>query len=168
MHARASSGRDGVEVESDVSALLEYPDGATGVLTASTLIPAGTNRIELHGESGVIRAEGERARVGTWDDPIPKMHVERTNPFEGVAVSWQDVEPTGDDAMSFNDCVIACHLDFIDAIRTGREPLNNADQATMSVEVCNAVYLSAVTGRTGRTAARPGALRRRVRADVRG
>jgi predicted dehydrogenase len=146
VRAFAASGRDGVEIESDVSALLEFPDGATGVLTASTLIPGGTNRIELHGDRGMIRAEGERARVGTWDDPTSTMRVERTNPFEGVAVSSQDVEPTGEDAMSFNDCVIACHRDFIDAIRTGREPLNNADQASMSVEVCNAVYLSAVTG----------------------
>jgi predicted dehydrogenase len=126
--------------------LLEFPDGATGTLTASTLIPAGTNRIELHGERGTIRAEGERARIGTWEQSTSVMRVERTNPFEGVAVSWQDVEPTGEHAMSFNDCVLACHRDFIDAIRSGREPLNNADQASMSVEVCNAVYLSAVTG----------------------
>ncbi len=146
VHARASSGRADVDVESDVSALLEFPDGATGVLTASTLIPAGTNRIDLHGDRGTIRAEGERARTGTWEQPTSVMRVERTNPFEGVAVDWQDVEPTGDDAMDFNDCVIACHRDFIDAIRSRREPLNNADQAAMSVEVCNAVYLSAVTG----------------------
>jgi predicted dehydrogenase len=146
VHARASSGRDAVEVESDVSALLEFPDGATGVLTASTLIPGGTNRIELHGDGGTIRAEGDRARTGTWEQATSVMRVERTNPFEGVAVSWEDVEPTGDDAMSFNDCVLACHRDFIDAIRSRREPLNNADQATMAVEVCNAVYLSAVTG----------------------
>lgn len=146
VEARASSGRDGVEIESNVSALLEYANGATGVLTASTLIPAGTNRIELHGDRGLIRAEGERARTGTWEQPTSVMRVERTNPFEGVAVTWQDVEPSGDDATSFNDCVLACHRDFIEAIRTGREPLNNAEQATMSVEVCNAVYLSAVTG----------------------
>jgi predicted dehydrogenase len=145
VRARAWRGRADVEVEDDVSAILEYPNDATGILTASTLVPGGTNRIELHGERGTIRAEMARARQGTWDKPISTMLVERTNPFEPVVVSWTDVEPSGD-AMTFDECVTACHNDFIDAIANGRESLNNAAEATKSVEVANAVYLSALTG----------------------
>lgn len=144
--ARGWRARPDIEIEDDVSAVLEFPDGARGMLTASTLVPAGTNRIELHGDGGTIRAEGTRARVGTWEQPISTMLVESTNPFELVGVSWQDLENTDGLPMTFDECVSACHRDFIDAIANDREPLNNADQATMSVEVANAVYLSAVTG----------------------
>jgi predicted dehydrogenase len=143
--AQARSVRPGIEVEDDVSALLEFPGGATGVITASTLVPGGTNRIELHGDRGAIRAEMARARVGTWDTPTSTTLVESTNPFEQVPVTWTDVEPTAH-AGTFDESVFACHRDFIDAIENGRDPLNNPAQATMSVEVCNAVYLSAVTG----------------------
>jgi predicted dehydrogenase len=145
VRAQAWRGRPDVEVEDDVSAILEFPGGATGILTASTLVPGGTNRIELHGDRGTIRAEMARARHGTWEVPTSTMLVERTNPFEPVIVSWADVEPAGD-AMTFEECVVACHADFIDAITAGRDPLNNAVEATKSVEVANAVYLSALTG----------------------
>jgi predicted dehydrogenase len=144
--AKAWRARPDIEVEDDVSAVLEFRSGARGVLTASTLVPAGTNRIELHGDAGTIRAEGTRARLGTWEEPISTMLTERTNPFEGVAVTWEDLEPDGEHAMTFDECVSACHRDFIDAIQSDREPLNNADEATKSVEVANAVYLSAVLG----------------------
>jgi predicted dehydrogenase len=145
VRAQAWRGREDVEVEDDVSAILEFPGGATGILTASTLVPGGTNRIDLHGDRGAIRAEMARARHGTWNEPTSTMLIERTNPFEPVVVSWTDVEPAGD-AMTFDECVAGCHNDFIDAIANGREPLNNAAEATKSVEVANAVYLSALTG----------------------
>jgi predicted dehydrogenase len=145
VQARAWRGRDGVEVEDDVSAVLEFPGGASGILTASTLVPGGTNRIELHGDSGTVRAEGDRARRGRWDEPTSTMLAERKNPFEPVIVSWEDIEPSGD-AMTFDECVVACHRDFIAAINGDRQPLNNADEATKSVEVANAVYLSALMG----------------------
>ena len=144
--AKAWHARPGIEVEDDVSAVLEFPDGARGILTASTLVPAGTNRIELHGDAGTIRAEGTRARLGTWEQPTSVTMTESTNPFELVPVSWQDLENTDGLPMTFDECVSACHRDFIDAITRDREPLNNAEQATMSVEVANAVYLSAITG----------------------
>jgi len=143
--AKAWRGRPDVEVEDDVSAILEFPNGARGVLTASTLDPGGTNRIELTGDRGAIRAEGERLRTGRWDEATSSMLRERMNPFEAVPVSWENLEPTGD-ALTFDECVTACHRDLVDAIQSGREPLNNADEATKSVEVANAIYLSALVG----------------------
>ncbi len=143
--AKAWRGRPDVEVEDDVYAVLEFPNGARGMLTASTLDPGGTNRIELTGDRGAVRAEGERLRTGRWEDATSTMLRERMNPFEAVPVEWENIEPTGD-AMTFDECVVACHRDFVDAIKSNREPLNNAVEASKSVEVANAVYLSALTG----------------------
>ncbi|MEX2538307.1 MAG: Gfo/Idh/MocA family oxidoreductase [Actinomycetota bacterium] len=143
--AKAWRARPDVEVEDDVYAVLEFANGARGMLTASTLDPGGTNRIELTGDCGAIRAEGERLRTGRWDDATSTMLRERKDPFEAVPVTWENIEQTGD-AMTFDECVAACHRDFVDAVDSGREPLNNASEATKSVEVANAVYLSALTG----------------------
>ena len=145
VYAQAWRTRPGVEVEDDLYAILEFPDGARGMLSASTIDPAGRNRIDITGDRGCLRAQGERLRRGRTEDAISTMLEERKNPFEPVAIEWEDVEPSGE-AQTFDEYVKSCHRDFIDAITSGRDPLNSAEEATRAVEVTNAVYLSAVTG----------------------
>jgi len=59
-------------------------------------------------------------------------------------VTWEHVDPSGD-AVTYDDCVRACERDFLDAIAQQRPSSIGPGEATMSVEVANAVYLSAVT-----------------------
>lgn len=143
--ARAWSGRPGVQVEDDVYAVLEFTGGARGMISATTLDPAGENRLDFTCDGGALRAWGDRLRRARWEDPTTQMLAERTNLFESPPVSWEDVEGSGD-AMTYDECVAACERDFIDAIRSGRTPSIDPDEATRSVEVANAVYLSALTG----------------------
>ena len=49
-----------IEVEDDVTAYLEYPNGATGVFVTTTGDAPGTNRLELTFEMGRIICEGEK------------------------------------------------------------------------------------------------------------
>ena len=69
-----------IEVEDDVSALLEFPNGATGVFVASTGDLPGTNRLEIDCEKGKLVCEdgkvlvrklgvSEREICFTSDDP---------------------------------------------------------------------------------------------------
>jgi predicted dehydrogenase len=143
--ARAWRGRPDVEVEDDVYAVLEYQDGAHGMLSASTLDPPGINRLEITGDKGALHAEGEWVRRARWDGSTSGVLTESTNPFDRIDVAWEDVEPSGD-AMTYDECVNACERDFLDAIENNRPPSIGPDEATMSVEVCNAVYLSALLG----------------------
>ena len=58
-----------IEVENDVTAYLEYPNGATGLFVTSTHETPGTNRLELSGDRGKIVVENNeitfyRNRVG--------------------------------------------------------------------------------------------------------
>lgn len=49
-----------IEVEDDVSAYVEYPNGGTGVFVTSTADAPGTNRMEIHGNMGkLVYAEGK-------------------------------------------------------------------------------------------------------------
>jgi predicted dehydrogenase len=143
--ARAWRARPDVEVEDDVYALLEFAGGARGAISATTLDPAGRNRLDFTCDAGTLQVEGERLRRASWEDPTSVMLTERTNLYEAPPVSWQDVEPSGD-ALTYDACVEACEADFIDAIRSGRPPSIDPAEATTSVEVANAVYLSAITG----------------------
>lgn len=49
-----------IEVEDDVTAYLEYPNGATGVFITSTGDAPGTNRFEITGEKGKLVCENEK------------------------------------------------------------------------------------------------------------
>ncbi|MEX2502971.1 MAG: hypothetical protein WD336_11390, partial [Trueperaceae bacterium] len=44
-------------------------------------------------------------------------------------------------ASAYDECVRACHLDFLGAIRDGRDALNHAAEAAKSVEFANALFL---------------------------
>src|SRR5262249_35463940 len=46
------------EVEDELHALLEWPNGARGTLSASMNDPAGYEMFELHGDRGAIRVQG--------------------------------------------------------------------------------------------------------------
>lgn len=143
--ANAWCGRPDVEIEDDVYAVLEFPGGARGVLCASTLDPAGVNRLEFVFDGGALRAEGEGLDRARWEDPTSRMLAERTNLFEAVPVTWEQVAMSGD-ATTFDECVSCCQRDFLDAIAQGCDCLVHPAEATRAVEVANAVYLSALTG----------------------
>lgn len=49
-----------IDVENDISALVEYPGGATGVFVASGHDPMGTDRLEIDFEKGKIVLENSR------------------------------------------------------------------------------------------------------------
>lgn len=49
-----------IEVEDDVTAYLEYPNGATGVFVTTTADAPGTNRLEITGTKATIVCEGNR------------------------------------------------------------------------------------------------------------
>jgi predicted dehydrogenase len=52
-----------IEVEDNVTAYVEYPNGATGVFITGTGECPGTNRLEIHGDRGKVVLEGNHI---TW------------------------------------------------------------------------------------------------------
>ena len=57
-----------IEVEDSISAVIEYPNGALGVIQATTCIKPGfCRRLELHGTEGSIVLEEDR--IVLWDAP---------------------------------------------------------------------------------------------------
>jgi predicted dehydrogenase len=52
-----------IEVEDEVSAFLEYENGATGLFVASTGEAPGTNRLEIVGDLGTVITDGSEATL---------------------------------------------------------------------------------------------------------
>jgi predicted dehydrogenase len=135
-----------IEVEDEVTALLEFDDGCRGVVAASTVDPVGANRIELHGEAGTIVAEGDGLRRATFaGSPVGALSARCEDDFPAITPAWiEEVTPTGREEL---DSLLRCHRDFVAALRSGGQPRNHPVAALQAIAVANAIYLSAVRQR---------------------
>ncbi len=146
--AWARRSRHDVQVEDDVLAFLEYPNGARGTIVASTTDPVGVDAVTVHGERGTLSIEGFRLRRATFGDGTQgaqQLTDESTEDFDDVPVEWTDVVEPGGKSEWF-DMMLDCHRDFVAAIREARPAANPPDEASRALELINALYLSAVRG----------------------
>ena len=65
-----------IEVEDDVTAYVEYPNGATGVFVTSTGDAPGTNRLEVTGDRGKVVIEG--GKMVFHRNRVPEREFNRT------------------------------------------------------------------------------------------
>jgi predicted dehydrogenase len=146
--AWARRARHRAEVEDDVVAFLEYPNGARGTLVASTTDPVGVDTVTVHGDRGTLSIEGFRLRRATFGDGTlgaQQLTDESTEDFDVIPVEWGDVVEPGGKSEWF-DMMLDCHRDFVAAIREGRPAANPPAAASRSIELINALYLSALRG----------------------
>ncbi len=133
----ALGGRHAIEVEDDVTALLEYADGTTGVFATSTGEAPGSNRLEVAADRGRVVIEGDCLRI--IRNAIPASEFSRTT-RERFAKP-----PTTEEAQAFADHggqhaeVLA---DFAAACLDGRPPLAPGVEGIRSLELGNAMLLA--------------------------
>ena len=75
-----------IEVEDDVTAYVEYENGATGTFITTTGDIPGTNRFEITLEHGKLIAEGDKLMM--WRSEISEPEFSRTNE---VAFAWPEI-----------------------------------------------------------------------------
>jgi len=85
-----------IEVEDDVTAYVEYANGATGVFITSTGDCPGTNRFEITLEKGKLIAEGNTLKM--WKSPVSEREfsASNTNPFGSMKFAMTTVETDGE------------------------------------------------------------------------
>ncbi len=136
--------RHNIEVEDEVTAYLEYKNGATGVFIASTGEAPGTNRLEIAGEKGkIVLEEGEltfyqnevtvsdqlkNSPGGFTKPPLRKVTFPDIKPFEATSHS-----------MIFQN--------FINTILNDEKLIAPAEEGIKSVEIGNAMLYSGLTGK---------------------
>ena len=142
--ARCAFGKyHDIEVEDEVTALLEFANGAIGVFVASTGEAPGTNRLEIAGELG--RLVYEDGKIAFWRNEVPMSEFSRTapEPFGRPASALVPVEAEGHGGQH-NEVL----RNFADAILDGAPLIAPATEGIHSVELANAMLLSAWLGRS--------------------
>jgi predicted dehydrogenase len=132
-----------IEVEDEVTAYMEFPNGATGVFITSTGEAPGTNRLELAGENGRVVVEGDRVTFTRNVESCRRFSRETKEAFSAPDVWNVDVPATGKGGQHR-----AIIQNFVDAILDRTPLIAPAREGTRSVELANAMLLSSLTGKT--------------------
>jgi predicted dehydrogenase len=126
-----------IEVEDDVTAYVEYENGATGVFITSTGEAPGTNRLEIHADSGKVVMEG--GRIDFWRTRVPASQFLREwKGGFGSPEVWKCEIPfrrSGEEHKGIT-------RNWVDAILRGTPLLADGREGVNGVEIANAMMLS--------------------------
>ncbi len=129
-----------IEVEDQVSAYMEYPNGATGVFITSTGEAPGTNRLEIAGDRGKLIYEN--GKISFTRNEVLASEFLRTSPLSFAKPPIWNVEiPFGGERGGHK--VIT--QNFVDAILTGAPLIAPAVEGINSVELANCMLYSTWT-----------------------
>ncbi|MBR4235626.1 MAG: TIM barrel protein [Clostridia bacterium] len=85
-----------IEVEDDVTAYVEYPNGATGVFVTTTSDAPGTNRLEIDLDGGQLVCDGNKLIMRKLSVSIPEFHKTYKGGFGSPKVTESEVETDGE------------------------------------------------------------------------
>jgi len=131
------------DLEDTVYAILDFENGAKGLVEGSTAFYPGTDiRIEINGENGTAIMQGERIIEWSFRDDQPEDEAIR-------AIGSEQIKTAAGGAADFayfeHQYLIE---DVIDAIRQKRPPRVTAASARDTLAIALAMYESGETGRT--------------------
>ena len=130
-----------IEVEDDVSAYVEYENGATGVFVTSTGDAPGTNRFEITLEKGKLIAEGDKLTM--WKSEISEPEFSKTNKIPFGSMKFERTLVETDGANLQHTGVINA---FAAAILRGEPLVADGREGINGLLISNAMHLSAWTG----------------------
>ncbi len=132
-----------IEVEDDVTAYVEYENGATGVFIASTGEAPGTNRLEIVGDRGKLVVENNALTFYRLRESERKFNASFTGGF-GQPECWEIEIPV----KGKNPGHVGIIQNWIDAILKGTPLLAPGEEGVKGVEMANAIYLSSWLSQT--------------------
>lgn len=129
-----------IEVEDDVTAYVEYENGATGVFVTSTSDFPGTNRLEVTGDNGKIVIEEDKLTF--WRNRYSeRRYNEDLTGSLGMPESWKcEVRIVG-----HNTQHVGILNNWTSAILNGTKLLAPGEEGIKGLTISNAMHLSAWT-----------------------
>ena len=131
-----------IEVEDDVTAYLEYPDGATGVFVTTTGDAHGTNRLEVQLDGAKAVVEDDALSLLEYDMSEPEWSRTNTQPFATVPAHRADVPTDG-----ANPQHVGVLNAWAGAILRGEPLVARGEEGINGLMLSNAMHLSAFLGR---------------------
>ena len=129
-----------IEVEDDVTAYVEYENGATGVFVTTTGEAPGTNRFEITGDNGKIVIEDDKLTFWRNRTINGKFKMESDSPF-AKPECWECNIPIKGENLQH----IGIMRNWVDAIRTGSKLLAPGEEGINGLTLSNAMLLSSWT-----------------------
>jgi predicted dehydrogenase len=126
-----------IEVEDDVTAYLEFPNGATCVFISSTGEAPGTNRLEITAERGRIVFENDQIALALNDTPMTEFSRTAQASFSMPVVTKSVLEISDRGSQH-----LGVLKNFTDAILDGTPLIVGAAEGIRSLELANAMILS--------------------------
>ncbi|ETT63070.1 oxidoreductase domain-containing protein [Paenibacillus sp. FSL R7-277] len=130
-----------IEVEDDVTAYVEYENGATGLFITTTGEAPGTNRFEITGDNGKIVIEDGTLTFFRLRTPEPKFNAEYTGGF-GAPECWKCEIPVEAGNGEQHKGILR---NFTNAILHDEPLLAPGEEGIHGLTLSNAMYLSAWT-----------------------
>mgnify|MGYP000519699373 CR=1 FL=1 len=131
-----------IEVEDEVTAYAEYPNGATGAFITTTGECPGTNRLEITGDKGKL--VWEEGKLTWWKLAVPEREFCVTCK-EGFAQPEMTVTEVETDNIELGHNGIL--QNFTNAILYGEELLAPGYEGINGLNISNAIHLSDWTGK---------------------
>ena len=132
-----------IEVEDDVTAYFEFPDGTTAVFVTSTGEAPGTNRLEIAAERGRVVYEDDTLTFTRNEVPMTE--------FSRTSDKHFATPPTIDQKFTFPNHGgqhVEMLQNFIDAILDDKPLIAPAREGIHSVELANAILFSSALNAT--------------------
>lgn len=142
-----------IEVEDIAQALVEYRNGAVGLIYGSTsFYPGLAERLEVHGKHGTVILEGDRVKMwkadpvaaaeglyggGVMMQPTPSQHTADHNEADLIARS------ASDPSCQWGEQHRLQLEDFTRAIQEDREPFITGEASLEPLKIIMAIYQSA-------------------------
>ncbi|MBE6625269.1 MAG: Gfo/Idh/MocA family oxidoreductase [Ruminococcaceae bacterium] len=131
-----------IEVEDDVTAYVEYANGATGTFITTTGDTPGTNRFEITLEKGKLIAEAGKLLM--WKSDVTEKEFSKTNeiPFGSPKFEQSEVETDGK-----NEQHAGILNNFADAILDGAPLIADGREGINGLTISNCMHMSSWLGK---------------------
>jgi len=130
-----------IEVDDDLTALVEYENGATGCYITTIGDAPGTNRLEVDGERGKIVVEDNTLKFYRLRVPEPEFNRTYKGGL-GKPEVWECSIPVKGKYTSHEGII----SNFCNAIRKGEKRIAPGEEGIRGLQISNAIHLSSWTG----------------------
>ncbi len=132
-----------IEVEDEVSAFLEYENGAWGYYYTSTCEPVGPFHLEITGDKGKLVIRGTTLTFYSFEYPISEFTKKAPDMWASLNFTEEKIEISSN--VQTGHAVIL--KNFVRAILYGEELIVKGEEGLRSVEFINACILSGKKGK---------------------
>lgn len=143
IHAKMRFGAwHDIEVEDDVSAWMEFENGATGVFVTSTGDVRGTNRLEIQLDKAKLTVEGGKLLLEEYPMSDREFNAVNTEPYGKMEFTAREVETDGE-----NPQHVGVLNAWAKAILGEGQLVAHGSEGINGLTLANAMYLSQFLGK---------------------